>query len=465
MSLFPLFVELAGRRCLVLGGGDVATRKVDGLLAAAATVTVISPAVTPALAVLAAERRLEHVVRGYVPGDLDGFALAFAATDDGAINAAVAAEGRRLGVWVNAADDPTHCDFILPSVLRRGALTVAVSTGGASPALARVVREEIEACVPAGYAALADVAGDVRRSLRARRHAPDAQTWVRALDSEVRRLAATGQVAEARRRLLERLGAGVKRAGHVALVGAGPGDPGLMTVRGLALLRDADVIVYDRLVDPRLLDEAPTARRVYAGKASGDHALPQEQINAILVHHAQRGRRVVRLKGGDPFVFGRGSEEAEALAAAGVAFEIVPGVSSAVAAPAYAGIPLTHRGLASSFTVVTGHEACYGTAVDWRRLSAPTETLVVLMGLAALPQIARTLIAHGRASSTPVAVVRAATTASQVTLTGRLDDIADRAADVAPPAVIVIGDVVRLRERIRWFSELDEVQRPAIAHA
>jgi siroheme synthase-like protein len=207
MSLFPLFVELAGQRCLVLGGGDVATRKVDGLLAAGATVTVISPAVTPALAVLAARRRLEHVARGYAPGDLDGFALAFAATDDGAINAAVAAEGRRLGVWVNAADDPAHCDFILPSVLRRGVLTVAVSTGGASPALARVVREEIEACVPAGYAALADVAGDVRRSLRARRRAPDAQTWVRALDSEVRRLAAAGQVAEARRRLLERLGA------------------------------------------------------------------------------------------------------------------------------------------------------------------------------------------------------------------------------------------------------------------
>jgi uroporphyrin-III C-methyltransferase len=256
----------------------------------------------------------------------------------------------------------------------------------------------------------------------------------------------------------------VRRAGHVALVGAGPGDPGLMTVRGLALLRHAEVIVYDRLVDPRLLDEAPAARRVYAGKARGDHALPQEQINAILVHHAQRGRRVVRLKGGDPFVFGRGGEEAEALATAGVAFEIVPGVSAAVAAPAYAGIPLTHRGVASSFTVVTGHEACYGTAVDWRRLAASTETLVVLMGLAALPRIARTLTAHGRAPSTPVAVVHAATTPSQVTTTGRLDDIADRAAGVAPPAVIVIGDVVRLRGRLRWFSELEEVQRRATAH-
>jgi siroheme synthase-like protein len=207
MGLFPLFVELAGRRCLVLGGGGVATRKVDGLLAAGAVVTVISPDVTPALGALAATGSIRHVARGYARGDLDGFVLAFTATDDGTINAAVAAEGRRRGVWVNAADDPAHCDFILPSVLRRGALTVAVSTGGASPALARVVREQIEACVPEGYAALADVAGDVRRSLRARRHAPDAETWVSALDGEVRRLAAGGRVAEARQRLLARLGA------------------------------------------------------------------------------------------------------------------------------------------------------------------------------------------------------------------------------------------------------------------
>lgn len=253
--------------------------------------------------------------------------------------------------------------------------------------------------------------------------------------------------------------------GHVALVGAGPGDPGLMTVRGLALVRRAEVIVYDRLVDPRLLDEAPKARRVYAGKATGDHALPQEQINAILVLHARRGRRVVRLKGGDPFVFGRGGEEAEALARAGIPFEIVPGVSSAVAAPAYAGIPLTHRGVASSFTVVTGHEACDSASVDWARLASSTDTIVVLMGLAALPRIAQTLIAHGRARSTPVALVRAGTTREQTTITGRLDDIAARADGLLPPVVIVIGDVVRLRDRLRWFDELEEPTEPAAAMA
>jgi len=245
------------------------------------------------------------------------------------------------------------------------------------------------------------------------------------------------------------------RVGSVALVGAGPGDPGLMTVRGLALLRRADVVVYDRLVDRRLLREAPRARRIFAGKASGDHALPQAQINALLVLHARRGRRVVRLKGGDPFVFGRGGEEAAALAAAGVPFEVVPGVSSAVAAPAYAGIPLTHRGLASSFAVVTGHECGRGRGrVDWARLATAVDTLVVLMGVAALPRIARELIAHGRAASTPVALVHWGTTARQTVVTGRLDDIAARARDarVEPPVVIVIGDVVALAERLAWFA-------------
>lgn len=247
------------------------------------------------------------------------------------------------------------------------------------------------------------------------------------------------------------------RPASVALVGAGPGDPGLITVRGLECLRRADVVVYDRLVHPRLLDEAPRARRVFAGKAAGRHALPQERINALLVTYARRGRRVVRLKGGDPFVFGRGGEEALALARARVPFEIVPGVSAAVAAPAYAGIPLTHRGVARSFAVVTGHEEAGGRAarVDWPRLATSVDTLVVLMGVAALPRIARMLMAHGRPAGTPVALVRWGTTDLQETLTGRLDDIAARAARVRlePPVVAVIGDVVGLRRHLQWFPE------------
>jgi uroporphyrinogen III methyltransferase / synthase len=246
--------------------------------------------------------------------------------------------------------------------------------------------------------------------------------------------------------------------GRVALVGAGPGDPGLMTVRGMALLRQADVIVYDRLVDPRLLDEAsPRALRIFAGKAGGSHTLPQAEINTLLVSQARRGRRVVRLKGGDPFVFGRGGEEADALAAAGVPFEVVPGVSAAVAVPAYAGIPVTHRGVASSFAVVTGHEeeGKPETSVDWAALATAVDTLVILMGVQNLGAITRALLAAGRPPDTPVALVRWGTTEAQETLVGRLDDIAGLAAAVrlAPPVVIVVGDVVALRERLAWLAE------------
>ncbi|MBI3455759.1 MAG: uroporphyrinogen-III C-methyltransferase [Candidatus Rokubacteria bacterium] len=258
------------------------------------------------------------------------------------------------------------------------------------------------------------------------------------------------------------------RLGTVYLIGAGPGDPGLLTVRGLELLRRAGVVVYDRLVNPSLLHEAPPgAIRIFAGKVTGRHSLPQEEINQLLIAHARRGRRVVRLKGGDPFVFGRGGEEAEALAAAGISFEIVPGVSSAVAVPAYAGIPLTHRRLASSFAVVTGHEdSCPGAqTVDWARLGTAVDTLVILMGVRNLPAIVATLLAHGRPPDTPVALIRWGTTSAQETVTGILADIAAKApaAGLEPPVVIIIGDVVRLRDRLRWFESEGRPERVAAA--
>lgn len=468
MGYYPIFLALAGRPCLVIGGGAVAERKVEGLLAQRAVVTVISPTLTARLEELAADGRIRRLSRAYSPGDLAGYQLAFVATDDAGVNAAVAREGRERGVWVNAADDPEHCDFILPSVLRRGELTVAVATGGASPALSRVIREELEGYFGEEYAALAGVVAEVRRELRACGRNPSGETWRRALNGDLRRLLAEGRGALARRRLLERLEGGIPaggtmkiatgRVGRVAIVGAGPGDPGLMTVRGLELLRQADVVIYDRLVNPSLLDEAPPhALRIFAGKWSGTHYMPQEQIHALLIAQARRGRRVVRLKGGDPFVFGRGGEEAAALAEAGIPFEVVPGVSSAVAVPAYAGIPLTHRGLSSSFAVVTGHEdASKGRpAVDWGRLASAVDTLVVLMGLRALPGIVASLLAHGRSPETPVALVRWGTTAEQATVIGVLADIVERAraAGLEPPVVAVIGEVVRLRDRLQWFEE------------
>jgi len=256
--------------------------------------------------------------------------------------------------------------------------------------------------------------------------------------------------------------------GRVYLVGAGPGDPGLMTVRGLELLRRADVVVCDRLVDPRLLDEAPaSAERVFAGKHAGTHCLPQERINQLLIDYARRGRSVVRLKGGDPFVFGRGGEEALALAKAGIAFEVVPGVSAAVAVPAYAGIPVTHRGVASSFAVVTGHEdpGKARTAVDWARLATAVDTIVVLMGLRSLPRIVAELMAGGRSAATPVALIRWGATEAQTTVVGALGDIVARAATarLAPPVVAIIGDVVRLGGRLQWFEARGETLEAALA--
>lgn len=246
------------------------------------------------------------------------------------------------------------------------------------------------------------------------------------------------------------------RIGKVYLVGAGPGDPGLITVRGLELLRSAEVVIYDRLIHPTLLEQVPAnAIRIFAGKDSGSHHLPQEQINNLLIQHALHGQKVIRLKGGDPFVFGRGGEEAQALAEAGIPFEVVPGVSSAIAVPAYAGIPLTHRKLSSSFAVITGHEACKAApSVDWARLATAIDTLVVLMGLKNLPSIVAKLLAHGRSPDTPVALIRWGTTDLQETVTGNLADILDKAALLEPPVVVVIGEVVLLREQLRWFDDL-----------
>jgi uroporphyrin-III C-methyltransferase len=242
-------------------------------------------------------------------------------------------------------------------------------------------------------------------------------------------------------------------AGRVYLVGAGPGDPGLMTVRGLEVLRRADLVVYDRLVSPALLDEAPPdALRIYAGKLAGWHSVDQDHINALLVHHARRGGTVVRLKGGDPFVFGRGGEEAAVLAEAGIPFEVVPGVSASIAVPAYAGIPLTHRKISSSFAVVTGHDcATERPGVDWSRLAVAVDTLVILMAARTLPRIARELIAHGRPPDTPVAVIRLGTTDEQTTITATLGGVTD-GIEVEPPVVVVIGEVVALSERLRRLS-------------
>lgn len=459
MTFYPVFLDLRGRRAVVIGGGAVAEQKVLGLLAAGAHVTVVSPETTPRLAELAVAGGIDLRRRPYRSGDLAGAWLAIAGTDDRAANARVWAEAEREGVLLNAVDDLDHCSFIAPAIHREGDITVAVSTAGKSPALAARLRQRVARLIGPAEARLCELLGELRPELAAR--VPDSRVrttlWYRIVDSDVIEYVRRGDMEGARERIEDHLHDtpvhGQRRAAGlpatVYLVGAGPGDPGLITVKGLEILRSADVVVYDRLVAASLVAEAPpTAERVFVGKRShgGRQDLAQDEINALLVDRARGGQTVVRLKGGDPFVFGRGAEECEALHAAGVPFHVVPGVTSAIAVPAAAGIPVTHRRLASAFAVVTGHECDGVSNLDWEAL-ARVPTLVVLMGLSALPEITARLLAHGTPPDTPAAVIASGTLPTQRTVVGTLATLAARVRGegLEPPATVVVGEVVKVR--------------------
>jgi len=453
-AFYPVFLDLRGRRAVVIGGGAVAEQKVHGLIAAGAHVTLVSPETTPPLADLARRGAIEIRRRPYRPGDLAGAWLAIAASDDRAVNEAAWAEAERVGVPLNAVDDLEHCSFIAPAIHREGDITVAVSTGGKSPALAVRLRQRIARLVGRAEARLCALLGELRPELAGR--VPDARArtalWYEIVDSDVIEFVRRGDIEGARGRIEELLGphplspSPFGRGGTVYLVGAGPGDPGLITAQGLELLRSAEVVVYDRLVSPALVAAAPaSAERVFVGKHPHETGTRQQDINALLVDRARRGRRVIRLKGGDPFVFGRGAEECEALRTAGVPFQVIPGVTSATAVPAAAGIPVTHRGVASAFAVVAGHECDGRSDLDWDAL-ARLPTLVVLMGLSALPDIVARLRAQGMAPDTPAAVIASGTLPEQRSVVGTLDDIAGLVAraGLEPPATVVIGEVVRV---------------------
>jgi uroporphyrin-III C-methyltransferase/precorrin-2 dehydrogenase/sirohydrochlorin ferrochelatase len=478
MRYYPVLLDLAGRDCIVVGGGTIAEGKVAPLVAAGARVTVIAPLLGAALAAQHRAGRFTHVAREYRRGDLAAAFLVIAATDDAEVNHAVHAEAVASGALINVVDDPPYCGFILPSVMRRGDLTVAVSTAGHAPALAVRIRERLERELGDEYGRFLELAAPLRKALADAVPAFEERKriWYRLVDSDVLALLRAGAVARARMRIAEitglsdlgptrdNAGAGTHngvtgclppsgaplKVGRVVLVGAGPGDPELVTARGLKVLRRADVVVYDRLVSPALVDEAPAhADLVFVGKAPGRACVSQEGINDLLVHEAMRGRTVVRLKGGDPFVFGRGSEEMLACVKAGVHVEVVPGVSSVLGATAAAGIPVTARGIAGSFAVVTAHRAG-DDEHDWRAL-ARVDTLVILMGVERLETIADALLAAARAPDTPVAIVENGTLPGQRVVEGTLATIAARAAaaDIRPPALIVVGDTVALRSTLQ----------------
>jgi uroporphyrin-III C-methyltransferase/precorrin-2 dehydrogenase/sirohydrochlorin ferrochelatase len=460
MKYLPVFLSLTDKPCLVVGGGDIAARKVASLRRAGARVTVVSPTLCGALTRLSESGDLRHWPKSFEAKDLVDFQLVVSATDVREVNETVFVEAQRRGMLVNVVDCPELCSFIFPAIVDRSPLVVAVSTGGASPVLARLVRAKLETLLPAGYGSLASLAEQFRERVKAvitdasRRR----RFWERALRGTVAELTLAGQHPEASAQLSNMLddeaNAG-RGAGMVSLVGAGPGDPDLLTLRAYRIIQEADVVVYDRLVSPEVMALVRNdAERIYAGKERNQHALPQEEINRLLARLAKEGQHVVRLKGGDPFIFGRGGEEIETLMEEGIPFQVIPGITAASGCAAYAGIPLTHRDFAQSVTFVTGHlkEGVIGD-LDWERLAQPQQTLVIYMGLQGLDQICQALLRHGCEPDRPAALVQQGTTRHQKVIAATVatlpDDVAK--AGASAPTLVIVGQVVGLRKLFSWF--------------
>jgi len=457
-AYFAAFLALHGRPGVVVGGGAVAALKAETLLRSGVRVTVIAPQTCARLSELALLGAVRIENKRFQPGDLVGAEIAIAATDDSAVNEAVSVAARSLRIPVNVADNATLSSFILPSVIDRPPLQIAISTAGASPVLARKLRTLIEAAVPFALGRLAALIGRWRAASKERYPDPEARRrfWEEVVDGPIADMVLAGNEQAATRALEGRmLETPVPAKGFVSLVGAGPGDPELLTLRALRVMQAASVVLYDHLVSPPLVDLVRRdAERIYVGKEQDNHALPQGGINALMVRLAREGKRVVRLKGGDPFIFGRGGEEIDALLEHGIAFEVVPGITAAAGAAAYAGIPLTHRDYAQSCVFVTGHLKDGSAQLDWQALTRPRQTVAVYMGVGGLAQICQGLVEHGMPASMPAAVVEKATLPQQRVVEGTLATLPQlaKAEHVAPPALLIVGEVVRLRSRLGWFE-------------
>ncbi|RBP60190.1 uroporphyrinogen-III C-methyltransferase /precorrin-2 dehydrogenase [Brenneria salicis ATCC 15712 = DSM 30166] len=448
---------------LVVGGGDIASRKIGLLQRAGAEVKVVAQSLADELAAQLESGKIQWLDRHFTPTLLSDVFLVIAATDDAALNAAVFEAANQRHLLVNVVDDQPKCSFIFPSIIDRSPLVVAISSGGQAPVLARLLREKLEALLPASLGTVASLAGSWRERIKSRLHSVSARRrfWERLFTGRFASLVGAGQLAQAEDELQQQLHHQQHKQqqpaaarGEVVLVGAGPGDAGLLTLRGLQVIQQADVVLYDHLVSGEVLELVRRdAERICVGKRASAHSLPQDGINQLLVTLAQQGKRVVRLKGGDPFTFGRGGEELQAVAQAGIAFQVVPGVTAAAGATAYAGIPLTHRDYAQSVMFITGHCRPDGDALDWSTLARGRQTLAIYMGAVKAAEISQQLIAHGRSAQTPVAVIGRGTRHDQQVLTGTLRQLEQLARQTPTPALLVIGEVVSLHHQIAWFGQ------------
>ncbi len=457
MELLPIFFQVRDRLCLVVGGGEVGARKVELLLDAGARVTVISPDLCPNLGRHLAEGRIEHHGVPFRSEHLEGVALVMAATDDRSVNLEIAALAKARQIPVNLATDAEEGSFQMPAIIDRSPVLIAVSTGGSSPVLARLLRGRLESLIPAAYGRLAVLAGEYRQRVKQRVVATNRRSfWEWVFQGPVAEMVFSGREHAARRALnaaLRNAGSQTTQAGEVYLVGGGPGDPDLLTFRALRLMQQAEVVVHDRLVsEPVLGLVRRDARRVYVGKCRDRHTVPQGEINSLLVDLARDGKRVLRLKGGDPFMFGRGGEEIETLAAEGIPFQVVPGITAASGCGAYAGIPLTHRDYAQSCLFVSGNLKNGRLELDWQSLLRPKQTVVVYMGLVGLDQLREQLVMRGVSPELPAAIVERGTMPDQRVHVGTLDTLSAIAIEraVRAPALVILGQVVALHERLAW---------------
>lgn len=459
MEYFPLFFNLKDQPCLVVGGGIIAARKIDLIARAGARITVIAEEINETVLQMQTSPALTIRQKSFKPADLSGFYLVISATDNPATNQLVADSAKQFNIPVNVVDNPKLCSFIFPAIIDRSPLIAAVSSGGSAPVLARLMRAKLETLMPSSYGRLAYLSEKFRPLVKQSIKDPTQRRifWENAFQGSVAELVFAGQEQEAEQLLMDML---TKTDNHTAqgevyLIGAGPGDPDLLTFKALRLMQQADVVVYDRLVAPAILDLARRdSEKIYVGKQRNEHSLPQDEINNLLALLAKSGKRVARLKGGDPFIFGRGGEEIETLMEQGITFQVVPGITAASGCASYAGIPLTHRDHAQSCTFVTGHLKDNRVNLNWQQLARPNQTLVIYMGLVGLPVICQSLIEHGADEDLPAAIIQQGTTNNQKVLTGTLQTLPDIAAreDITPPTLIIIGSVVKLHEKLKWFT-------------
>jgi uroporphyrin-III C-methyltransferase/precorrin-2 dehydrogenase/sirohydrochlorin ferrochelatase len=459
VKFLPIFMNIKDQPCLVVGGGQIASRKVFMLERAGGKVTVVSPELDPELQQQHQQGVIEYLAKAFEPDDIANQVVIIAATDNEAVNREIAEVAKRNGIPVNVVDAPELCSFIVPSVIDRDPVQIAISTGGASPVLARLLRARLETFIPAAYGRLAKMVESYREKVKQKfSNSNEIRSfWEQVLEGPIVDLLMAGKDKAAKEMLQEAIdnAKAPEARGEVFLVGAGPGDPDLLTFRALRLMQQADVVVYDRLVSAPVLNLVRRdAEFIYAGKERNKHTLKQESINALLVRLAKEGKKVLRLKGGDPFIFGRGGEEIETLMAEGIHFQVVPGITAAAGCAAYAGIPLTHRDYVQSCTFVTGHLKDGSIDLNWSTLAQPGQTVVFYMGLHGVAELCKQLVQHGLPVTTPAALVEKGTTQQQRVHIGDLRTLPSlvEKEKVEAPTLIIVGEVVKLHDKLAWFE-------------